>query len=155
MIYFAFLVSKEPFSNANVEFWKECTICIVKRKLDGFSHPGTRRPPEGWGVEGCLGPVWESNSSVSHVMHITCGLCVSAKGLYFTAVVSLEWYISCLVYPNHEIGLLKAWETLSKIYHTFEQQDWIMQMNYSPLHSDWMVEQPWMSTPTNLECTAA
>lgn len=39
---------------------------------------------------------------------LRCILSVSAEGLYFTAMVSLERYISCLVYHNHEIGLLKA-----------------------------------------------
>lgn len=62
--------------------------------------------------------VWESKR-VNCGMCITWALSVSAKGLYITATVPLESYISCLVSHNHKIGLLRAWETLSKIYHTY------------------------------------
>lgn len=149
MIYFEFLVSRKVFSNTNVKFWKECTIWIVKPEQDRFSLPMTM-----WLPKGCTGPVRKSKL-VSHMLCIIWALSVSAKGLYFTARVSLERDISCLVYHNREIGLLKAWESLSQIYHTFVQQDRIMQMKYRQLSSDWTTELLWRSTPTTQERMAA
>ena len=121
MIYFAFLASKELLSNANVKFWKEGTICVVKTEQDGFSLPVTV-----WPAKGFTGPVGESKSSKSCDVYNTStfSLC---KGLYFTAVVSLEIHILCLVHHNHETGLLKAWESLAKIRPSV-QHDWILQM---------------------------
>lgn len=115
LIYFAVLVSKELFSNADLKLWKEWnTNCPNREEWVLPSNDKKRVHPK----KECTGPVWESKR-VNCGMCITWALSVSAKGLYITATVPLESYISCLVSHNHKIRLLRAWETLSKIYHTY------------------------------------
>lgn len=79
-------------------------------------------------------------------------LSVSAKGLHFTATVLLENCFSCLINQNHEIGLLRAWETLSKIYHICAARS-----NHADdvKWTEWRLnEQSWMSATTTQEYIA-
>lgn len=92
MTYFACFVSKESFANANVEFWKECTICIVKMEQDGFPLLVTIRPPKGRSEL-----VWESHSSKPHDVSKarTFGECRRAV-FHSYGVTGEIYFMSCL-----------------------------------------------------------